>query len=253
MTIAERHRYIVEEVKKHGHVTVSKLSSDLGVSVVTIRKDLKQLEDKNLLYRVHGSATSTVPFVSDRSIDEKQLVNIEEKMKIARHAVRFIEEDDAIIIGSGSTMLAFAKAIPIEKKITVLTAAMNVTKTLDSHPKVEVIQLGGIVRRSSHSVVGNYAESMLQDFACNTLFLSADGICASHGLSTSHLMEAHLNLEMMKKAQKTIVLADSTKFGKKSFGRICSLEDIDMMITDSRISKQNVEEIEALGIDLMVV
>lgn len=253
MTIAERHKYILDELNRNGFVSVAELSKELDVTVVTVRKDLKILEEKGLLFRSHGSATSVSPYVNDRSVNEKKLVKVEEKTKIALEAVKLIEEEDAIIIGSGTTVVSFAQAIPKGKKLTVLTAAMNVTLALIDTKEIEIVQLGGVVRKSSSSVVGHYAEEMLQQFACSKLFLSADGISLDYGLTTSHMMEAHLNAQMMRGVQKTIVLADSSKFGKKGFGKICNLEDIDMIITDAGIPVLYREKLEEMGIEVRVV
>ena len=253
MTQAERHRFILEELDKAGFVTVSDLAKAMDVTMVTVRKDLKVLEDKGLLYRSHGSATSVSPYVSDRSVQVKKLEQVEEKSKIAEKALAYIEDQEAIIIGSGTTVVALAQAIPRNKPLTVLTAAMNVTLDLMDMQDVELVQLGGVVRKSSSSVVGHYAEEMLQSFACSKLFLSVDGISLEHGLTTSNMMEAHLNAQMIQSVQKTIILADSRKFGRKGFGKICELEDIDVIITDSGIPEIYREKLEEKGIELVVV
>jgi len=150
-------------------------------------------------------------------------------------------------------VVALAQAIPRNKPLTVLTAAMNVTLALMDMQDVELVQLGGVVRKSSSSVVGHYAEEMLQSFACSKLFLSVDGISLEHGLTTSNMMEAHLNAQMIQSVQKTIILADSRKFGRKGFGKICELEDIDVIITDSGIPEIYREKLEEKGIELVVV
>lgn len=253
MTIAERHKYILEKLSKAGIVHVADLSKELDVTVVTVRKDLKLLEDKGLLYRSHGSATLNSPYVNDRPVQEKKLERVEEKMKIAQAAIQLVVEDEAIIIGSGTTVVSFAQMLPKNQKLTVLTAAMNVTLALIDSPDVEIVQLGGVVRKSSSSVVGNYAEEMMRNFACSKLFLSVDGISLDFGLTTSHLMEAHLNAQMIKSVQKTIVLADSSKFGKKGFGKICNLDDIDVVITDAGIQEMYREKLEEMGIEVRVV
>lgn len=253
MTIAERHKFILDRLNGAGIVHVADLSKELDVTVVTVRKDLKLLEDKGLLYRSHGSATLSSPYVNDKPVNEKKLVRVEEKMKIAQAAVELVEEDEAIIIGSGTTVGSFAQMLPKNQKLTVLTAAMNVTLALIDAAEVEIVQLGGVVRKSSSSVVGNYAEEMMRNFACSKLFLSVDGISLDFGLTTSHMMEAHLNAQMIQSVQKTIVLVDSSKFGKKGFGKICNLEDIDMIITDAGIPDHYKEKIEEMGIEVKVV
>lgn len=253
MTISERHKFILDRLNEAGIVHVADLSKELDVTVVTIRKDLKLLEDKGLLYRSHGSATLSSPYVNDKPVNEKKLVRVEEKIRIAQAAVGLVEENEAIIIGSGTTVVSFAQMLPKNQKLTVLTAAMNVTLALIDAADVEIVQLGGVVRKSSSSVVGNYAEEMMRNFACSKLFLSVDGISLDFGLTTSHMMEAHLNAQMIQSVQKTIVLVDSSKFGKKGFGKICNLEDIDMIITDSGIPEHYKEKIEEMGIEVRIV
>ncbi len=253
MTIAERHQFIIEKLRREGFVGVAELSKTMEVTMVTVRKDLKMLEDKGMLYRSHGSATLTSPYVNDRPVQEKKLEQVSEKQKIAHAAAKLLEAEEAIIIGSGTTVMAFAQAIPSDLKLTVLTGAMNVTLALAADPNIEVVQLGGVVRRSSSSVVGHFAEEMLVQFACSKLFLSVDGISPEFGLTTSNMMEAHLNAKMIRSVQKTIVLADSTKFGKKGFGKICNIEDVDMLITDTGLSESYKKGLEDRGLEVLIV
>jgi DeoR family transcriptional regulator of aga operon len=121
------------------------------------------------------------------------------------------------------------------------------------HPKIVVIQLGGMLRKSSSSTTGPYAEKVLDDFSCNKLFLGVDGIDIEFGLTTTNAMEAHLNRKMIAAAQKTIILADSSKFGKRGFGRICGLEEVDQVITDAGISEHMSKTLKGMGIEVTVV
>ena len=116
-----------------------------------------------------------------------------------------------------------------------------------------MIQLGGLLRKSSSSVTGSYAEKILDDFSCSKLFLGVDGIDVEFGLTTTNMMEAQLNRKMIQAAQKTIVLADSSKFGKRGFGKICGLEDIEQVITDHNISEHMVETLKGIGIEVTIV
>lgn len=252
MTIAERHKFILENLQKAGYVSVAELSKMLNVTMVTIRKDLKILEDKGLLFRTHGSATPVAPYVNDRPVDEKKLVHVNQKLTIAKKAVEFLQNNDAVIIGSGTTVVSFAHAIPKELNLTILTGAMNVTMALLDNPNVELVQLGGVVRKSSSSVVGHYAEEMIRHFACSSLFLSVDGVDLEFGLTTTNMMEAHLNMQMIRAVQKTVVLADSSKFGKKGFGKIAALEDVDVVISDTGLSAHYIKKMEEKGIEVII-
>jgi len=252
-TLTERHQHIINKLKKEGSVKVLDLCRELNVSSVTIRKDLKLLEDKSLLYRTHGGGTVSNPYTVDRPVNEKEKIRSGEKSSIGEAASYLIEPNDCILIASGTTVLSLAKNIQPQGNLTVITAALNVALELIHHPDIEVIQLGGILRKSSSSVTGAYAEKILEEFSCSKLFLGVDGIDLEFGLTTTNMMEAQLNKKMIEAAQKTIVLADSSKFGKRGFGKICGLEDIEQVITDSNISEHTVEKLKGMGIEVTIV
>lgn len=252
MNISERHERILNELKETGKVTVQELSSELSVSEVTIRKDLRALEDKNLLFRTHGGATRSNPYTSDRHVEVKVKLKAEEKEAIAREAVKLIGDNDSIILASGTTILALAQVIHPNKRLNIITSAINVSLELSGREFVEISQLGGQLRPSSNSVVGPYAEQFLSDITCGVLFLGADGIDLNFGLTTTNLMEASLNQRFIDVAQYTVVLADSSKFGKRGFSRICTLDDVQHIITDDGISDDTVQKLEERGIRVTI-
>ncbi|MBC7949040.1 MAG: DeoR/GlpR transcriptional regulator [Chitinophagaceae bacterium] len=252
-SLPERHQFILSKLKKEGKVNVLELCEELNVSSVTIRKDLKLLEDKQLLFRTHGGGTLINPYTTDRHVNEKEKIRAGEKMEIGAWAASLVEPNDCIIIASGTTVLSLARNIRPKGNLTVITAALNVAMELNHHPSIEVLVLGGILRKSSSSATGNYAEKILDDFSCSKLFLGVDGIDIEFGLTTTNVTEAQLNRKMIAVAQKTIVLADSSKFGKRGFGRICGLEDVEQIITDKGISDHMVEKLKGLGIEVTIV
>ena len=243
----KRHQEILEILQKDKYVEVTDLCEKLDVSAVTIRKDLKLLEDKGLLFRTHGGASFENPYMKDRPVNEKEKISIEEKNGIAQAAANLISENDSFMIASGTTVQALARAINIQGKLNIITSSLNVAVELLKNKDYDIIQLGGNVRHSSSSVIGHYANFILNDISCNQLFIGVDGC------TTTSLEEAALNQKMIQSAQKTIVLADSSKFGKKSFGKICSLDCVHHIITDSGISSKVVNRIKAMGIKLTVV
>jgi DeoR family transcriptional regulator, aga operon transcriptional repressor len=252
INITERHQFILNKVQKEGHLNVLDLCKELDVSSVTIRKDLKLLEDKNLLFRTHGGASLHNPYTVDKHVNEKEKLQASEKMKIGAKAAKTIEPNDSIIIASGTTVLALAKNIKPIQGLTVITSALNVALELLHHENVEIIQLGGIIRHTSSSSAGTYAERMLNDFFCSKLFLGVDGIDIEFGLTTTSADEAHLNRQMINFSQKVIVITDSTKFGRRSFGKICGLEEVNQIITDDRIPEHYVHHLENIGIEVTI-
>lgn len=251
--IAQRQKLILSELEKAGYVRVQDLSVSLGVSEVTIRKDLKELEDRKLLIRSHGSASPLSSLINDRHIDEKEKVQVNEKMRIAEAASQLLHKNDRIIIASGTTLLAFAQKIDITEPITVITPSVKISLLLSYKPNIDIIQLGGSMRKSSASVIGPYAETLLGEMMCSKLFIGVDGIDLDFGLTTSNIAEAHLNQYMLNAAQEVIVLADSSKFGKRGFGKICNINQVNTIITDRNAPASFIQIIREKGIEVILV
>ena len=245
-SIAERHKYILESLAKNGFIKVNEIAKELEVTPVTIRKDLKHLEEKKLLYRTHGSASPVNPLTSDIDVHEKEKLRKEEKKRIATAAAKLIEEN-------GSTVHTFAEHITPINHLTVVTASLKTSLLLNTINNIEVIQLGGIVRKNSFSVIGDYTSLFFEQITCSKLFLGVDGIDLEYGITNSNIEEAVLNKKMIEASLRTIILADSSKFGRRGFGKICSLDCIDVIITDSGISQSMAQAIEEMGIELIVV
>lgn len=253
INIAERHKLILNKLKKEGYVTVSDLSTEFNVSSVTIRKDLKLLEELDLLFRSHGKAIPANPYTPERTVNEKEHINKEEKSRIATKAAELLVANDSIILASGTSIIQMAKQIKPIKGLSILTASLNASLIVSKLEGIDVIQLGGVVRKSSSSVIGPLGEKMLSEFTCTKLFLGVDGIDLDFGLTTTNSMEASINQAMIKSAQKIIVLADSSKFGRKGFGKICKLDDVDQIITDSGIDEEFKQKLVKRGIDVLTV
>lgn len=251
-SIAERHKYILDKLQSHGFVKVTDAAEDLKVTTVTIRRDLKALEEKGMLYRTHGSASPINPHMADRTVSEKEELNPQEKRAIAIEASKMVVPNDSIIMNSGSTVCAFAEEIEPTQKLTVVTASLKASLILGSLEGIKVIQLGGNYRESSMSVIGNFTSQLVEKVACSKFFLGVDGVDINFGVTTSNLEEAELNKAMMAASLKTIILCDSSKFGKKGFGKICNLDKIDTIITDSGISKSMKAELEEQGVEVIV-
>lgn len=252
MTKEERQSIILELLIQHNSILVTDLATHLNVSSVTIRKDLTDLEREKKLYRNHGKAILIDPYIDNRNVSEKEKLYVEEKRLIGMKAASLITPKDSILIASGTTMHALARSIVPADELTVITASMEVSNILASEKNIYIIQLGGILRHSSLSVVGKYAENILADFSCSKLFIGVDGIDLDFGITTTNMMEASLNRVMMQTAQKTIVLADSSKFGRRGFSKIADMEDVDRIITDSRIPPSTALRLEEMGIEVTI-
>ena len=249
---AQRHNYILKKLREQQYVKVSEIAEDLGVTTVTVRKDLKTLEDRNLLFRTHGSAMPINPYVPDMSVKVKGKLRNEEKWKIAIEAAKLIEENDSIIISAGSTNYKFAEQVQPKGHLNVVTSSLPVSILLNEHPDISIIQLGGNLFKKSLSVRGEYAGWAFADFSCSKLFLGVDGIDKEHGITNSNIEEALLSKKMIKACSKIIVLADSSKFGKRGFGKVCNLDQVDIIITDVGITDSMFNALDDIGIKVII-
>lgn len=250
---AEREVLILKRLKEHGYVTVTDLSDWLNVSEVTIRKDLQKLESRNLLHRTYGGANLRNPYVRDRPLNEKATHYAEEKRRIGKAAADLVSDHDSIILASGTTMTQVARYLEGTPELTVITSAMNVALEVAHLRDVDVLMLGGMVRPTSKSVVGPYAQEMIKEYACDKLFLGVDGFDLEYGLTTANAPEARLNQYMIDAAQYVIIVTDSSKFGCRSLRRICGLDSIHRVITDSGVDASVVEKLEEYPIYVDIV
>lgn len=252
MNITERHQLILQKLQEQGRVDIIQLSDSLQVSGVTIRKDLKLLEEKHLLFRTKGGGSVNNPYANERPINEKEFIHAEEKKKIAKAALALLDHNDSIIIGSGTTVFELARVLTPSKHLTVITPALKVALELSSRQNIEVLQMGGLVHQNSSSAAGSFAEKLLEEISCGILFIGADGIDPEFGLSISSLAEASLNKKMIRIAQKVVVLSDSSKFGRRGIGRVGALDQVHCIITDSRAPQHIIKQIEEKGIQVII-
>jgi DeoR family transcriptional regulator, aga operon transcriptional repressor len=252
LLLLERHRVITELVERKGQVTVAELSKTFAVSEVTVRSDLELLAQRGALVRSHGGG------IRRRDNDEipiavKQIQRHEEKVRIAKAALQFIRDGDVIILDSGSTTAEIAQLLVTTpfKHLTVITNGLNVAMILANVTYVQVIMLGGEIRKTSFSMAGSQAELALENLHVDTLFMGVDSIDPDIGLMTPHAQEAQLNRKMIACARKVVAITDSTKFHMRSLRVICKLDQVDTLITDSELGEDVANTIIATGVQLI--
>lgn len=250
MLIDERRQHILLVVQNEGRALVGDLSAKLGISQITIRKDLDYLQSKGLISRTHGGA---LPVNSgalfDPSLKEKQKQHFQEKQKIADAAVKMIKEGQCIMLDSGTTTTAIALALKRFSRLTVITNAVNIAAELTG-TDFEVILTGGTLRKNSFSLVGPLAEDMLEEMHADILFLGVDGFDVETGVTTPNVLESRVNRAMVKAAKKIVAVCDATKFGRRSLSRIIAPSAIHHVITDKSVSPAIVESLTNLNIEV---
>lgn len=251
MLIGERRQHILSLIQKNGRVLVDELSAELGLSQITIRKDLDYLQTKDLLVRTHGGALP-VQALSDPTIQEKEELHHEEKVRIAKAAASMVSEGQCIILDSGTTTTEIARALSSFRHLTVITNALNIAANL-AFSDFEIIMIGGTLRKNSLSVVGPLAEDVLKEMHGDIVFLGVDGFDSEVGLTTPNVLEARVNRAMVKAAKKVVAVCDSSKFNRRSLSLIVGTAAIDHVITDSNLPPEEIKAIQDAGIEVTIV
>ncbi|MDC4232112.1 DeoR/GlpR family DNA-binding transcription regulator [Actinomyces sp. B33] len=239
MSRAERTSHILNRLAADGEVSVSALAEDLGVSLVTIRTTLKDLEDAGYLVRTHGGARP----VAYRNIRLRQSDCLEQKERIARAAADMIHDDDRIMIEAGTTCALLVKYLAAKRGLQIVTNSMLVFANARSNPNLNITLTGGRFRAESESLVGPVAERAINDFNARIVFLGTDGYSVDRGLTTQLVEGGQVATVMRRRAEETWLLADSSKCGRAGFVSFMGVEDVTGIITDDQIPEESITEL----------
>jgi DeoR/GlpR family transcriptional regulator of sugar metabolism len=257
MFAEERYARILAVVNRSGKATVHELSDVLNVSPVTVRRDLEKLEESQLLVRTHGGAISVQANVLEagleKSFQEKEEAFVAEKERIAAAAAAMVRDEDAVMLTPGTTNMFLAKKLIEKKGVTLVTNAANIATQAGNTEEMDVILLGGKLRKKSYAMVGPLAEQSLRQITVDKLFLGVDGFDLEAGLTTPNLSEASVNRLMISKAKQVIVVADHSKFGRVMFSHIAPLDVVHTVVSDSHLDEQVCRAIRDKGIQLILV
>src|ERR1700735_5112340 len=249
----ERRRAILDQLMHQGRVLVTELSRQFETSQVTIRKDLEILRSHGLVHRTHGGALpAREGALEDPTLREKEKQHRQEKMRIAEGAAAKVKEGQVLILDSGTTTTAIARALRNFQNLTIITNAVNIAAEL-SGSAVEVILTGGNLRKNSFSLVGPIAEETLRRLSADLLFLGVDGFGVHCGFSTPNLLEAQVNRVMVEVAKKTVAVCDSSKFGRRSLSLIAPPSSLQAVITDRGAPESDLRALKQAGIEVTLV
>lgn len=256
MFVEERKSKIIQRLEEEERVDVIELGKLLEVSESTIRRDLKELEDANLLKRTHGGAVSIKMAVKqsvtiEPSFLEKEIQYPSEKKAIAKKALEFIKEGDTILLDSGTTTFYILQELKSFQHLTVVTNAIISPAFLELHAGIELLFLGGMYRPQTHSLIGMFTEQCLSLIRVDKCFIATNGVDPSIGLTTPSMAEAEIKRRMISCAQEVILVTDSSKFGKSSFAKFADLDHIDVCITDASIREEERKSLNTSGIKVI--
>jgi len=255
LLVEERRRLIVEQVEREGRATVEELAARFAISPVTIRADLEALARNAAIVRSHGGALPAPAHAVDTPLSIKETRRHAQKRRIGQAAARWVEDGETIILDSGSTTIEIARALRQRRweELTVITNGLHIALELGAIPAIRVMMLGGLLRPSSHSLVGPGAEQMLAQLSADRLFLGVDGIDPEVGVTTPDPQEATLNALMIRVSRVVVGVFDASKFGQRSLSVIAPITGLHKVISDTGAAEGYVQALRDAGVDVTLV
>jgi DeoR/GlpR family transcriptional regulator of sugar metabolism len=244
---------ILERIQERGAAKTSELSKLFGVSEITIRKDLQVLAERGEVLRTHGGAVARNSLAFEPSYQEKVALHAEEKRRIGQAAADLIKENMAVFIGNGTTTMEIVRHLDPTKPFKAFTNALTHAMELANLPHVELSVIGGHLRWKSYAMVGPLAKKALEGVYFDLVFLGVDGISPERGLTIPSLNEAETAREILLAGERVVIVADHSKFGRVTHGRIAGLEEIDLIITDQAADPDFLTFLVELGVEVQRV
>src|SRR6202044_1780983 len=255
----QRAKKILQVLLQHGNASVEELVDFLGASAPSVRRDLARLEERNLVHRTHGGARLAgqmqyEPFRFDSSFHVRESRFADEKRRIGMAAAELIREHDTVGFTAGTTPTQVARCIRHRNSIHIITNAVNIAMELSNQPALNVTLTGGTMRwAGAFSLTGPTAMEMLSGVFLDKVFIGACGIDVQRGATTIEPDEAAVFRAMVRQAKQVIVVADSSKIAMISPALICTIADIDVLITDSGITADALAGFNANGVQVLAV
>ncbi|MEI6363883.1 MAG: DeoR/GlpR family DNA-binding transcription regulator [Actinomycetes bacterium] len=253
-TRARRAR-ILELVDERDFVSVRELSEEFGLSDMSVRRELTAMEADGQIARLRGGATRPRTVASSRQYAAGAQRNAATKIRIAKAAVALIPEDSVVFFYSGSTVARTAASVPdsLRESLTIVTNSLPIITEVSAWEDPHLVTIGGTYLAAYMANVGPQAIASLEPLSADLAVVGCDGLTAERGLTTPHQLVATIGTTMVKRAQRTIVVADSTKVGRTGFTPICAIEDIHVLVTDTGADERELELLRDRGIEVLVV
>jgi DeoR/GlpR family transcriptional regulator of sugar metabolism len=249
MLAAERRDHLLSLLARQGKIVAKNVAAELGISEDSVRRDLRDLAAEGLCQRVYGGALPASPAVVDYAA--RQSVAPEGKQKVAAAAAALVRPGSTVILDGGTTALAVALALPQDLACTVITHSPTIAVALLGHPQAELFLLGGRVFKHSAVACGAAAVEAAQNISADLCLLGVTGVHPEAGLTTADAEEAAMKRALSARAADTYVLASSEKIGAASRFRVLPWEKVSGLITDAAPHSPVVEQLEALGVEIM--
>lgn len=246
-----RHHQIIETVNLRGECSVAFLARKFGVSDMTIRRDLQTLAEAGRILRTHGGAAPAERISFEFNFLRKLRENQTAKLAIAEAAARLVKEGQSVFLESGTTTLAVARALKSRKNLKIITTSLPIASELQFCENIQVLLLGGILRRGAPDLAGALTESNLEQMRADLAFLSADGIDAKGNVYSASLDVARMLGKMISCARQSYVVADHSKMGRTAVIRFGHLKQLNGLITDGGLSRTMAASLARAGVRII--
>jgi len=250
MLAVERKRLILEAIYRDGQVIVAELSDVLKVTEETIRRDLHKMEKEGLISRTHGGAVAREAEIEDLPYRTRQITNIAAKRQIAMHAAKLVQDGDAIMMDSSSTVFEVLHTLKGHDDLTLITNSARMIADPGATPYA-IMSVGGELRRRSMTFVGPLAKQAIKQFRADLALISCKALSLEGGIMDASVPDAEVKRAFIQNAKRVCLLADSSKFGQTALFGMCSLDQINVIITDVRPSDDWVDTLTAHGVELI--
>jgi DeoR family fructose operon transcriptional repressor len=247
MYAAERQQRILTEARRAGRVEVAGLADSLGVAAETVRRDLTALERRGSLRRVHGGAIPVERLELEPTLATRATRHSEVKRRIAARILDELPSGGTVLLDSGSTTQTLVEMLPPDADLTVLTNSVPAAAALATHPGVSLYLVGGRVRGTTGAAVGEWATGALEGVTVDLTVLGTNGISVDRGLTTPDQAESLVKQAMVRAARRVLVATDSSKAGDDHLHRFATLDQVDMVVTDSDLPEDVAAEIRTAG------
>ena len=249
----ERQEKIVQILEERPRVTVEELAKQLGVTAMTIRRDLKYLESVQIVSRTFGGAVLKSKLTLELPRQEKEMQHQAEKERIGQAAAALVEEEQTVLLDAGTTAMAIAKELIKKKNLTIVTTDVLIAAFLVQNSSFAIYCTGDRVQNVTGSCMGSRAIAFLKEIYADIAFVGASSLDVELGMSGPTFEKAELKKEIILSAEKVILVADCSKFNRRSINKICSLQDFSLIISDKGVDEETVQRLQEKGVALQLV
>ena len=251
MLAIERRNTILKKLSAEGKVLVADLAKEFDVTEETIRRDLEKLDNDGLAKKTYGGAVKLDNFNIDLPFHVRKQANVESKEYIASLIANMINDGDYIMLDASTTALYVIKKILNKKNITLITNSIEILIELCNKHEWNILSTGGALKEGGLSLVGYQAEKMISGFHVDLAICSCKGIDDKNGITDSNERDTEIKKAFFKSANKKILAVDSSKFDKASFVKVCSLADVDTIVTDTKPSELWLDRLKQNDVEII--